>query len=758
MRAGLPVGLVRRMSIIALVSVGAVTLIAGLLVLAAPAGRSFAANVSGSTYTSVVPFRITDTRTNSGLPNAGDTLGPGGTITVQVTGTGGDSGVPAGATAAALNVTATNTTASSYLSVYPAGTTQPTIANLNFVAGQTVAGFLMVPLSSDGAVTVYNYAGNADVVVDVDGYYGAVTTTASGTGLYDPVNPFRALGSSSQGASFGAGTVTPVTVSGGTTTVPSTASAVVVNLTAIGNAPSYLTAYPDGASMPLAASLNFGPGQIISNRSVVGVGTNGQIDVYNFAGAANVDVDVDGYYSGGTDGTGSLFVPITPVRVVDTRTVTGGSEIAASTLVPFDFATAASTIPTTATAVAANVTVVPGASAGFVTVFPTSDSDPPLASDVNWAAQSGPVPNFTVADTNGTGSVDVYNFSDATPINLVVDDFGYFVSTSSSTPSAGGGFHAITCPSTSDCVAVGQGTNGAGLVEVSTNGGASFTDEPVPAGLPALFGVSCPDKAHCYAVGGSDFIASTNGGQSWVVQSQSGVDLYTVACESDSVCVSSGFNGSGFSPQSFFYTADGGTTWNLSNSSPGGIATYMTCLSSSCIGVGEGLLQTVDGGETWSLVPSTGQNTLYDTDDCLPTTTTCLAVGTNTGGVQQPTLPGELDISTDGGASWQSSSALPASTASLRLVACGSTTTCLASGFGATSGAALVTVMTTDAGGLWTSVTGPSGFDYSSGNFGAIAMACTTASTCIIVGTGSSGPVSSVTTDDGGSWSPSTVG
>ena len=193
---------------------GALALAAGLL-MAPLASSASASTVSGSTYTSVTPFRIADTRTDSDLPNAGDTLGPGGTITVQVTGTGGASGVPAGATAAALNVTATNTTASSYLSVYPAGTTQPTIANLNFVAGQTVAGFLMVPLSSGGAVTVYNYAGNADVVVDVDGYYGAATTTPSSTGLYDAVNPFRALGSSSQGASFGAGTVTPVTVSGG---------------------------------------------------------------------------------------------------------------------------------------------------------------------------------------------------------------------------------------------------------------------------------------------------------------------------------------------------------------------------------------------------------------------------------------------------------------------------------------------------------------------------------------------------------------
>ena len=334
MRVGFHDGYLRRIGPVVVSLIVLLALIGGLLV-AQTARNASAATVSGSTYTSVTPYRITDTRTGSNLPNSGNTLGPGGTVTVQVTGTGGDSGVPAGATAVSLNVTATNTTASSYVSVYPAGTSQPTVANLNFVAGQTVAGFMMVPLSSGGAVTMFNYAGSADLVVDVDGYYGAATTTPSSTGLYDAVNPFRALGSSAQGSSFAAGTVTPVTVSGGTTTVPASASAVVVNVTAIGNAPSYLTAYPVGATRPLAASLNFGPGQIISNRSVVGVGTGGQIDIYNYTGDATVDVDVDGYYSGGEAGSGSVFVPITPVRVVDTRSPTDGAPLlpAASAIV-----------------------------------------------------------------------------------------------------------------------------------------------------------------------------------------------------------------------------------------------------------------------------------------------------------------------------------------------------------------------------------------------------------------------------------------
>jgi hypothetical protein len=745
-------------------SLGGALILAAALLMAPLASGAAASTVSGSTYTSVTPYRITDTRPGSNLPNAGNTLGVGKTITVQVTGTGGASGVPAGATAAALNVTATNTTAASYLSVYPAGTPRPTVANLNFVAGQTVAGFMMVPLSSSGGITVFNYTGSADVVVDVDGYYGSTTTATSGPGLYNAVNPFRALGSSTQGAPFAPGAVTPVTVSGGATTIPSTASAVVVNVTAVGNAASYLTAYPAGATVPLAASLNFGPGQIISNRSVVGIGTNGQIDIYNYAGTATVDVDVDGYYSGGTTGSGSVFVPITPVRVTDTRTATNGNPIASGASESFDLATSASTIPATAMAIAANFTVVPGASAGFITVYPSSDATPPLASDVNWAAASGPVPNFTVAGTGGTGSVDVYDLPNSSPINLVIDDFGYFMATSStsttssSTPSAGGGFHAIACPSTTLCVAVGQGTNGVGLVEMSTDGGTSFTDEPVPAGLPTLYGVACPDVTHCFAVGGSDFIASTDGGQSWNVEGQSGVDLYTVACESDSVCVSSGFNGSPNGSQSFFYTTDGGNTWTAGSAPSGTIGTYMTCQSSSCISVGSGLLKTVDGGATWVLEPTTGMNTTFNSAGCLPSTATCLAVGTNTGGVNTPTLPGELVISTDGGSSWTSSSALPASTATIRQVACGSATTCFVTGYPSSGSGPLVTLMTTDAGASWTSVTGPAGFAYTSSFFGALDMACTSATTCIIVGTGTSSPISFVTTNSGDTWTASTIG
>ena len=87
------------------------------------------ASVAG-TYVPLTPSRITDTRAGSGYPNAGNTLGTGGSINVQVTGVGA---VPtSGVTAVVVNVTVVGPTAPSYVTVFPEGTTQPVVSNLNF--------------------------------------------------------------------------------------------------------------------------------------------------------------------------------------------------------------------------------------------------------------------------------------------------------------------------------------------------------------------------------------------------------------------------------------------------------------------------------------------------------------------------------------------------------------------------------------------------------------------------------------------------
>jgi hypothetical protein len=64
----------------------------------------------------------------------------------------------------------------------------PTVSNLNFSAGQTVANLVTVPLSTTGVVSIYNSAGSTDVVVDVEGYYTSTPST-NGSGLYNALPP-----------------------------------------------------------------------------------------------------------------------------------------------------------------------------------------------------------------------------------------------------------------------------------------------------------------------------------------------------------------------------------------------------------------------------------------------------------------------------------------------------------------------------------------------------------------------------------------
>jgi hypothetical protein len=178
--------------------------------------------------------------------------------------------------------------------------------------------------------------------------------------------------------------------------------------------------------VPAASNVNFSAGEAVANRVTVAVGTGGQIEVYNHAGTVDVDVDVDGYYTG-AGGTGSVFVPLTtPVRVTDTRGATplNGTPIAANTSESFNLATTLSAIPTTASSVVGNFTVISGDASGYLSVYPSSTTVHPVSSSVNWTANET-VPNFTIADTNSTGSVEVYNSAGGT-INLLIDVFGYF--------------------------------------------------------------------------------------------------------------------------------------------------------------------------------------------------------------------------------------------------------------------------------------------------------------------------------------------
>ena len=136
--------------------------------------------LNGSGFTAVSPVRVLDTRVGVGAPRA--KVVAGGAVTLAVP------GLPAGATAVTLNVTATNVSGSGFVSVYPAGSARPGVSNLNVRPGVTVPNLVTVALGAGNAVTLYSSAGSLDLLADLAGYF----TAGAGAG-FTAVSPVRVL-------------------------------------------------------------------------------------------------------------------------------------------------------------------------------------------------------------------------------------------------------------------------------------------------------------------------------------------------------------------------------------------------------------------------------------------------------------------------------------------------------------------------------------------------------------------------------------
>ncbi|GGV18223.1 hypothetical protein GCM10010495_36320 [Kitasatospora herbaricolor] len=236
-------------------------------------------------FTPLTPVRLLDTR------QGGAKVGPGASVPLQVTGAGG---VPVGAHAVVLSVTATEPTDTGYLTVRPSGQDgRPSTSNLNFRPGQTVPNQVIVPLGADGRVEIFNNSGATHVVADVAGYYGA-----DGKGLFTPVTPVRLQDTRTAGGPVPAYGSRSVQV-GGAAGVPADAVAGVFNLTVTGaGADGHVIGHPDGSAVPGTSSVNFTAGGTASDHAQLPLGANGRIDLVNrSAGGVHLITDLFGYFT-----------------------------------------------------------------------------------------------------------------------------------------------------------------------------------------------------------------------------------------------------------------------------------------------------------------------------------------------------------------------------------------------------------------------------------------------------------------------------
>ena len=131
-------------------------------------------------------IRVVDTRNTDGSPRV--PLGPGGVHTLDFGGW-----LPAGATAAVYNLTATNVSGSTYLTAWPQGADRPSASNLNLEPGQTSANMAITAVSPDGKADLFNHVGQTDAIADLAGYF-APAVPACTTGclyLFGPNNNGR---------------------------------------------------------------------------------------------------------------------------------------------------------------------------------------------------------------------------------------------------------------------------------------------------------------------------------------------------------------------------------------------------------------------------------------------------------------------------------------------------------------------------------------------------------------------------------------
>jgi hypothetical protein len=123
------------------------------------------APVGGSRFYPLAPTRVLDDRVGLGAEGP---WSAGQTRAVPVT-TGILFPNPAGV---AANVTVTNGSAGSFLTVFPHGAPKPQSSTINFGSGQTVANHAMVKVVA-GQVDIANQLGTVDVITDIVGYYSA---------------------------------------------------------------------------------------------------------------------------------------------------------------------------------------------------------------------------------------------------------------------------------------------------------------------------------------------------------------------------------------------------------------------------------------------------------------------------------------------------------------------------------------------------------------------------------------------------------
>ncbi|HEU5271739.1 MAG TPA: hypothetical protein VFU36_17570, partial [Jatrophihabitans sp.] len=292
------------------------------------------------------------------------------------------------------------------------------LAALALAAG-TISALLPAAVAPTPAAADTAATGSAGLFVPAA---GRLLDTRNGTGGYATPMP--------------AGTVRSVPAAGVAGIPASGVSALALTLTAVGSTTAgTVSVAPGDVATPTGTALVFNPGDSVSNTDLVALHADGSLQVLTNA-TVSLIIDVQGYFTAGSDAAPGGFVPLGQTRIVDTRiglnTVQGTVPTGGSITVT---AAGLAGVPADAAGVYANIAVLGQTSNGYLRTYAADAAVPTtgaLGFDDSAQAESVAIPlsdagAFTVLV--GAGG----------PVDLLIDIQGYFTAGDSNagfTPAA----------------------------------------------------------------------------------------------------------------------------------------------------------------------------------------------------------------------------------------------------------------------------------------------------------------------------------
>ena len=254
-----------------------------------------------SKFTAIPATRLVDSRRGLGF----GLLLANRQLRVKVAGVGG---LPADITAISANFTVTGARGSGYLTASNCSASPGSVSTLNYQFGESVPNHSLVPLDN-GYLCLFSTQ-QTEVVIDVTGY-----SSASSTEQFMPLASKRIF-DSRRSTALVPGQVKKITVDGGSTSVPTSATAVAVNLTGVSPSTNgWVRAYPCDQPNGTISSLNPRIGSNRANSAIVATSAAGQICLVSNT-STHVIVDLAGWF-GPVDQR--KFQALNALRLADTR-------------------------------------------------------------------------------------------------------------------------------------------------------------------------------------------------------------------------------------------------------------------------------------------------------------------------------------------------------------------------------------------------------------------------------------------------------